>query len=232
MKTLIIVPCHNEQETIANLYREINDNTDYDVIVINDYSTDNSRVILDKEGIPHLNLPINLGIGGAVQTGYRYALKNNYDIAVQLDGDGQHDPQWLKTLINPIIENKADLVIGSRYIEKTGFQSTALRRVGIRFFAMLIYCLSRKRITDPTSGFRAAGKRAMKLFESYYARDYPEPESNMLALKNKLRVHEVPVKMRERQGGTSSIRSLQPIYYMIKVSLGILLSATIKIKDL
>jgi len=230
MKTLIIVPCYNEQETIAVLYREICEKTPYDVIVVNDCSTDESRAILRKESIPHLDLPLNLGIGGAVQAGYRFALSNGYDIAVQLDGDGQHDPGQVEVIVAPIEKGEADLVIGSRYIDKVGFQSSAMRRAGIKFFKLLIYCLTGKRITDATSGFRAANYKTMKLFNKYYANDYPEPESNTLALKNKLRVCEVPVTMRERQGGESSIKALQPIYYMLKVSFGILISSTIRAK--
>ena len=230
MKTLIIVPCYNEQETIAGLYREICEKTPYDAIVINDCSTDSSRAILQREKIPHLDLPLNLGIGGAVQAGYRYALRNGYDIAVQVDGDGQHDPGQIKALITPIIQGEADLVIGSRYIGKEGFQSSTIRRAGIRFFKLLLYCLSGKQITDATSGFRAAGINTMRVFNKFYANDYPEPESNMLALKSKLRVIEIPVTMRQRQGGVSSIKALQPLYYMIKVSLGILISATMNVK--
>ena len=232
MKTLIIIPCYNEQETIVALYREIREKTACDLIFINDCSTDDSGNILDNEGIPHLDLPLNLGIGGAVQTGYRYALRNGYDIAVQLDGDGQHDPGQVEKITSPIKQGEADLVIGSRFLGKTGFQSTVMRRLGIRFFKALIYCLSGARITDATSGFRAANNKAMQLFDSNYARDYPEPESNALALKSRLRVREISVTMRERQGGTSSIRALQPIYYMLKVSLGIMISSTINTKKI
>ena len=230
MKTLIIVPCYNEQETIAALYREICEKTDCEVIVVNDCSTDGSKAILQQEGIPYLDLPLNLGIGGTVQTGYRYALRNSYDIAVQVDGDGQHDPGQVGVLTAPIKQGDADFVIGSRYIGKAGYQSSTMRRAGIRFFKLLIYCLSGKRITDATSGFRAANRKTMKIFNKHYASDYPEPESNMLALKSKLRVKEIPVTMRERQGGESSIKALQPLYYMLKVSLGILISSTIRVK--
>ena len=229
MKTIIIVPCYNEQETIEALYREIREKTPYDVIVVNDCSTDGSRAILEKEKIPHLNLPLNLGIGGAVQTGYRYALSNGYDIGIQVDGDGQHDPGQVGAIVAPIEQGEADLVIGSRYIDKAGFQSSVMRRFGIRFFKMVIYCLSRKKITDATSGFRAANRKVMLVFDKYYANDYPEPESNMLAIKNKMRVIEIPVTMRERQGGVSSINALQPVYYMLKVSLGIIISSTIRV---
>ena len=230
MKTLIIVPCYNEQETIAALYREICEKTPYDVIVVNDCSIDNSKSILQREKIPHLDLPLNLGIGGAVQAGYRYALRNGYDIAVQVDGDGQHDPEQIKAITSPIESDDADLVIGSRFIDKSGFQSSTMRRFGIRFFKVLIFCLSGKSITDATSGFRACNRKTMCLFNEYYASDYPEPESNMLAIKNKLRVKEIPVTMRERQGGVSSIKALQPLYYMLKVSVGIIISSTIRVK--
>jgi len=230
MRALVIVPCYNEQETIASLYREIREKTKYDVIIVNDCSTDDSRAVLLQEGIPFLDLPLNLGIGGAVQTGYRYALCKGYDITVQVDGDGQHDPGQIDLLIAPIEQEKADLVIGSRYIGKAGYQSSVMRRVGIRIFKILIYSLSGKVITDATSGFRAANRKTMQLFDTHYASDYPEPESNMLALKNKLKVCEIPVTMRERQGGKSSIKALQPIYYMLKVSLGIIISSTIRLK--
>jgi len=230
LKTLIIVPCYNERETITSLYHEICEKTPYDVIVVNDCSTDDSREVLLREKIPHLDLPLNLGIGGAVQTGYRYALYKGYDIAVQVDGDGQHDPGQVDQLVTPIESGEADLVIGSRYIGKEGFQSSVMRRFGIRFFKVLIYCLSGKVITDATSGFRAANRKTMKLFDIHYASDYPEPESNILAIKNKLKVIEIPVTMCERQGGKSSINALQPIYYMFKVSLGIIISSTIRSK--
>ncbi|MDR2572636.1 MAG: glycosyltransferase family 2 protein [Oscillospiraceae bacterium] len=225
MRLLIIIPCYNEQETIAQVYREVCEKVSYDVLVINDHSTDDSREILQNEKIPHLNLPLNLGIGGAVQTGYRYALRNGYDITVQLDGDGQHDPGYIADIIAPIESGEADLVIGSRFMSGLGFRSSVMRRAGIRIFKALIYCLSGKRITDATSGFRAVGHDVMELFNLYYADDYPEPESTMLALRNGYRVYEVPVIMRERQGGVSSIKSLQPAYYMLKVSLGIIISA-------
>lgn len=224
MKTLIIVPCYNEQDNIAGLYNEICEKAPYDVLFINDCSTDKSEEILQRENIPHLALPLNLGIGGAVQTGYLFALRNGYDIAVQLDGDGQHDPAFVDELIAPIKQGSADLVIGSRFLNKAGFQSSTARRAGIKFFRGLILCLTGKKITDATSGFRAASRKAISLFVHFYARDYPEPESNTLALRNKLRIMEVPVVMRERQGGKSSIFGIKSVYYMFKVTLGILIS--------
>ena len=226
MKTLIIVPCYNEQETILDLYREIVAKApSCDILVVNDCSTDESLYILEEHGIPHLNLLMNLGIGGAMQAGYRYAYKHNYDIAVQVDGDGQHDPGWITELIAPVLLGKADIVIGSRFIDKRGFLSSTMRRAGIKFFKLLLFCISGKTITDATSGFRAANQDAIRLFCENYAKDFPEPESIMLALRNRLQITEIPVVMRERKGGVSSIRSAKSIYYMFKVSLGILLCA-------
>jgi glycosyltransferase involved in cell wall biosynthesis len=225
MQTLLIIPCYNEQDTILTLYREITKKTPYDVLVVNDCSNDRSRILLSENAIPHLDLLLNLGIGGAVQAGYRFALRNGYDIAVQLDGDGQHDPSWVSSLIAPIEQDEADLVIGSRFLRKEGFQSSTARRIGIAVFKVLLFCLSGKWVTDATSGFRAANRKAMGLFELYYARDYPEPESIMFALRNRLRVCETPVVMRNRQGGVSSIRSFKSMYYMFKVSFSILMCA-------
>lgn len=218
------MPCYNESENIAALYAEIKEKTQYDVLFINDHSTDDSREILQREKIPHLSLPLNLGIGGTVQTGYRFALRHRYDIVVQLDGDGQHDPAFVESLVEPIVQGNADFVIGSRFLDKEGYQSSTMRRVGITFFKGLIKFLTGKTITDATSGFRACNRETMQLFSNYYAKDYPEPESNTLALRNKLRILEVPVIMRERQGGVSSISGLKSVYYMLKVTLGILIS--------
>lgn len=224
MRILLIIPCYNEQESILALYKEIQlEASDNDVLVINDCSTDGSLIVLQENNIPHLNLPLNLGIGGAVQAGYRYAYKSNYDIAVQVDGDGQHDPSWIRKLVEPIQNGQADMVIGSRFLERYGFQSSSLRRIGISFFKFLLICLTGKRITDPTSGFRAVNRSIMLLYSKDYAKDYPEPESSMLALHNRFRIFEIPVVMRERQSGASSIHTFKSAYYMLKVSISILL---------
>ena len=171
-----------------------------------------------------MNLPANLGIGGAVQTGYKYAFFNGYDTAVQLDADGQHDPAFLKSMLNKMIETDADMVIGSRFIEKQGFQSSFARRMGIRYFSGLIKFLTGKRITDPTSGLRLANRKVIEIFAKDYPVDYPEPESTAHILKKGMKVHEIPVIMRERQGGKSSINMKRSVYYMIKVSIAILLA--------
>ena len=172
-----------------------------------------------------MNLPINLGIGGAVQTGYRYALENGYDIAVQMDGDGQHDAAYLGEMARVLEEEKLNMVIGSRFIEKEGFQSSAARRLGIGYFSWLIKLVTGVRITDPTSGMRMADREVIGLFAGDYPKDYPEPESVVTILKMGRRVREIPVQMRAREGGVSSISSMKAVYYMVKVSIAVLIAA-------
>ena len=222
MKKLIIIPAYNESESILDTIADIKKNaSDFDYIVINDCSKDNTLEILVNNNINHLDLGINLGIGGAMQAGYKYAYYNDYDYAVQVDGDGQHDVSYLKDMENKLVEEKASMVIGSRFIENQGFQSTALRRVGISYFTKLIKLLTGKVVSDPTSGFRMIDKKTIELFAFDYPRDYPEPEAAMMLLKNGYKVVECPVKMRERQGGQSSINAGKSVYYMIKVTLAI-----------
>lgn len=231
MKKLIIIPAYNESENILNTVKVIQEDApDFDYVVINDCSKDNTLQLLEDNHINHVNLPVNLGIGGAVQTGYKYALENNYDVAVQVDGDGQHDPKYLKVLVDALEKNDADMVIGSRFINNEGFQSTFMRRVGIVYFTKLIHLLTGKTITDPTSGFRMCNRRVIELFSKDYPRDYPEPESIVALLKRNMDVMEVPVQMKERQGGVSSINASKSVYYMIKVSLAILIENLRKYK--
>ena len=231
MKKLIIIPAYNESENILNTVKVIQEDApDFDYVVINDCSKDNTLQLLVNNHINHVNLPVNLGIGGAVQTGYKYALENNYDVAVQVDGDGQHDPKYLKVLVDALEKNDADMVIGSRFINNEGFQSTFMRRVGIVYFTKLIHLLTGKTITDPTSGFRMCNRRVIELFSKDYPRDYPEPESIVALLKRNMDVMEVPVQMKERQGGVSSINASKSVYYMIKVSLAILIENLRKYK--
>ncbi len=223
MKKLIIIPAYNESESIASTIREIREKVpEFDYIVINDCSTDNTENILLQEKAKFVSLPINLGIGGAVQTGYRYAWENNYDLAVQVDGDGQHDVIFLKKMAAIFEKEKVDMVIGSRFIEKQGFQSSVARRMGISWFTFLIRILTGRTITDPTSGLRMVGKDVIEYFQQSYPRDYPEPESTAAILKRKKKVVEIPVVMRERQGGASSIHIGHSIYYMVKVSLAVI----------
>ena len=232
MKILLIIPAYNEEENILRVIKKINDynsKNDFrlDYIVINDGSKDNTLKILKENNINHINLINNLGIGGAVQTGYKYALENNYDIAVQFDGDGQHDINYVKKICEPIINGEANMCIGSRYLDKksSSFQSTFMRRLGKNIISFLIKILCKKRITDPTSGFRAADKDIIKLFSYDYPVDYPEPESTVNILKKNFNVVEKTVSMNERIGGKSSIRALKSIDYMVKVSLIILIES-------
>ena len=224
MKKLIIIPAYNEETNIVKTISAIEEKAkDFDYIIINDCSIDNTRQICEENQYNIVNLPINLGIGGAVQTGYRYAYEQGYDVAVQVDGDGQHDPEFLKIMANYLEEKNLDMVIGSRFIEKQGFQSSSMRRIGIRFFSWLIKVLTGHRITDPTSGLRMVGRNVMEIFARDYPRDYPEPESVVAILKRNMRVEEIPVIMYERAGGVSSISLNKSVYYMIKVTLAILI---------
>ena len=175
-------------------------------------------------GFHYLNLPVNLGIGGAVQTGYRYAFYHGYDLAVQFDGDGQHSAAHLEDMAKVLEKSGADMVIGSRFIEKEGFQSSGLRRVGIRYFTMLIRLLTGKTITDPTSGMRMVNRKLLEKFTNEYPKDYPEPESVVTILSENYKVKEVPVIMNEREEGGSSISLRNSVYYMIKVSFAILIA--------
>lgn len=221
-RVLVIVPAYNEQDCIVETVRRIKE-TGYDYVVVNDGSKDDTLKLCRENGINVLDLPQNLGIGGAVQAGHKYAQHYGYDIDVQVDGDGQHDPSYIPQLVK-MIEDGADLAIGSRFVQETdGFQSTWLRRVGITWLSGLLKLLTGKIVTDPTSGFRASGRRAIELFCENYPMDYPEPESIALALENGLSLSETPVNMLERQGGSSSIGGFSSVYYMIKVTLAIIL---------
>lgn len=221
-KVLIVIPAYNEEDSIVNVASKISD-AGYDYVVINDGSKDSTLNECIKNNINVLDLPRNLGIGGAVQAGHKYALHHGYDIDIQVDGDGQHDISYIPNLIKKI-EEGADLAIGSRFLVQTsGFQSTFLRRIGIKWLSGLLRILYKQTITDPTSGFRACGKKALNLFSRTYPIDYPEPESIAEALNNGLTITEISVNMKKRNGGTSSIKALSSIYYMIKVSLAIII---------
>lgn len=223
LKKLIIIPAYNESECIEKTIENIQKNAaDFDYIIINDCSTDNTREICEKQGFHIINLPINLGIGGAVQTGYLYGVRYGYDMAVQVDGDGQHDAAFLQKMADHMEITGADMVIGSRFIEKQGFQSTGVRRIGIRFFTWLIRLMTGKTVTDPTSGLRMVNRKVMKEFALNYPKDYPEPESVVTIIEEGYKVQEIPVIMRERMGGVSSISMKKSVYYMVKVSLAIL----------
>lgn len=230
-KILLIIPAYNEEENILKTCNNIinynkKNKTNYDLIVINDGSKDNTENILMKNNINHIKLIHNLGIGGAVQTGYKYALEHDYDIAVQFDGDGQHDVKYVENLIKPIIENNINMVIGSRFIDDSSskFKSSKARRVGINLISLAIKLKTKKKIYDTTSGFRAVDKRIIKLFANSYPTEYPEPISTVNVIKNKYSIVEIPVSMQEREGGKSSINSWKTVYYMVNVILSIILA--------
>lgn len=226
MKKLVIIPAFNEEGNLEKTIQDIRENApDFDYVIINDCSTDGTLDICRRHGFSYLNLPVNLGIGGAVQTGYRYAFFHGYDIAVQFDGDGQHSAKYLKEMVKVMEETESDMVIGSRFIQREGFQSSALRRVGIRYFTGLIWLLTRKTITDSTSGMRMVNRKILKKFTEEYPKDYPEPESVVTILSEKYKVTEIPVVMNEREEGASSISLKNSIYYMIKVSIAIVIAA-------
>lgn len=224
MKKLIIIPAYNESANIEKTVEAIKkEASEFDYVIINDCSTDNTREICEKNQYNIVNLPINLGIGGAVQTGYRYGYEEGYDVAVQVDGDGQYDPRFLNEMAEYLESHNLDMVIGSRFINKEGFQSSGARRLGIKYFTVLIYLMTGKKITDPTSGLRMANRDVMKLFAYDYPKDYPEPESVVAILRQKKKVEEIPVIMKAREGGVSSISPKKSVYYMIKVTLAILI---------
>ena len=219
----MIIPAYNEEKNIEKVVDNIvNNYPQYDYVVINDGSSDDTRDICKKRGYQYLNLSINLGIGGAVQTGYKYAKDKGYDIAVQIDGDGQHDIAYLEQMLPALESGEADVVIGSRFIDKEGFQSSAARRMGIRILSMLIFLTTGCRVKDVTSGFRAVNKRFIDIYAKNYPIDYPEPEAIVYAVMNCGKIKEHPVIMREREMGTSSINMFKSVYYMIKVTLAIL----------
>ena len=236
-KVLLIIPAYNEEKNILKTCTKIKEyneknHTNYDIIVINDGSTDKTRQILEENNIPHINLIHNLGIGGGVQTGYKYAYYHNYDIAVQYDGDGQHDVRYVENIIKPIIDNEADMVIGSRFVSNIDtFKSTFARRVGIKIISIFMKFATHKKIYDTTSGFRACSKEIIYDFSLSYPSEYPEPISTFELLEDGYQITEVPVKMHERQGGNSSISSWKKVYYMVNVFLSIIIAKIRGVKD-
>lgn len=222
-KVLLIIPAYNEEKNIEKVVDNIIQNyPQYDYIVINDGSCDSTRDVCRARGYQYLNLSINLGIGGAVQTGYKYAKDKGYEIAVQIDGDGQHDIAYLEKMLSLLENGDADVVIGSRFIEKEGFQSSFTRRMGIKLLSWLIFICTGKMIKDVTSGFRAVNKRFINIYAQHYPIDYPEPEAIVSAVMNRGKIMECPVVMRGREEGQSSINFVKSIYYMVKVSLAII----------
>lgn len=227
MKVLVIIPAYNEEDSIKRVVESVIE-AGYDYLVINDGSTDATLEICNSNGFNVLNLKQNLGIGGAVQAGHKYALSRGYDADVQFDGDGQHDAYCIADLLDQL-HHGYDLAIGSRFLVHTdGFQSSPIRRLGIKWLSFWISTLTRTPVTDPTSGFRACSRKAIALFCKDYPTDYPEPESIVAACKSSLKISETSVIMHERQGGSSSIGALSAIYYMIKVTISIAIRAFMK----
>lgn len=231
-KILLVIPAYNEEENVLNVYNTIknyNENNEQklDYIFINDGSKDNTLKILKENNLKHISLINNLGIGGAVQTGYKYAHENNYDIAVQFDGDGQHDINYVSKICEPLNNGQADMCIGTRYLDKSSskFQSTFMRRFGANIISAFIKMCCGVKITDPTSGFRAANKKVIEEFSKNYPTEYPEPESTVCLLVSNYKVKEVPVSMNERTGGVSSIRLWKTADYMVKVVLAIIVDS-------
>jgi glycosyltransferase involved in cell wall biosynthesis len=232
MKILLIIPAYNEGEGILENLKIVEDYQatcpyQLDYVVINDGSTDNEEEILIANNINHVELIQNLGIGGAVQTGYLYALQNSYDIAVQFDGDGQHDIHSLPNLIEPILKDEADFTVGSRFLDESNseFKSSKSRQMGIKILSSLIYMSSKIKIKDVTSGYRAGNRKVIEQFVKRYPRQYPEPESYMHLFSKNIRVKEVGVRMFERTTGVSSINMVKGVSYMISVSLAIIASS-------
>lgn len=223
-KILIIIPAYNEEANIVRVIENLKENhSEFDYVVVNDCSTDGTLDVCREENYHYLSLCTNLGIGGGVQTGYLYAVENGYDITVQLDGDGQHDPAYIEAMVRTLHETGADMVVGSRFLENQGFQTSTSRRAGIQIINTLIYLCGGVKVTDCTSGFRVCSKKMTGFFANHYAQDYPEPEAIVSAALHGYKVVEHPVEMRERQGGTSSINLSRSVYYMFKVTFAILL---------
>jgi glycosyltransferase involved in cell wall biosynthesis len=226
-RRLAIVPARNEEEAVGRVVEELRAfDPELDVLVIDDGSEDGTAASAAAAGAAVVRLPFNLGIGGAVQTGFMYALAGDYDLAVRLDGDGQHDPAELPKLIEPVQRGDADIVVGSRFAaSRDSYRPPLARRAGIRFFAGLVSLLVRQRVTDTTSGFQALNRNGIRLFAADYPHDYPEVEATVMVIRHRLRLLEVPVQMREREHGSSSITALRSAYYALKVTLALFVGA-------
>ena len=226
MKRIAIVPAFNEEGAIGGVIEEIRAfDAGFDVLVVDDCSHDATASVARGHGAIVVTLPFNLGIGGAVQTGFRYAAQHDYDLAARIDGDGQHDASELRELVDVVVAGDADICVGSRFAGADGYRSSASRRVGIRILARTVSLLTHQRVTDTTSGFQVLDRKAIELFAADYPHDYPEVEAAVMLHKHRLRLSEVPVRMRERAAGRSSIRGFQTVYYMAKVMLAILVGS-------
>jgi glycosyltransferase involved in cell wall biosynthesis len=222
-RRIAIVPAYREERAIAGVVAEIRAfDPGLEVVVVDDGSRDDTAAAARAAGAAVVSLPFNLGIGGAVQTGFKYALAHGYDLAVRLDGDGQHDPTELPKLIEPVLAGQADIVVGSRFAQDDpGYRAPLARRLGIGLFARIVSLLVRQRVTDTTSGFQALNRKGIALFADDYPHDYPEVEATVMVVRHELRLLEVPVRMREREHGRSSITALRSLYYVVKVLLAL-----------
>jgi len=224
-RVLVIVPAHNEAEALPDVLDQLRRHAPgYDVVVINDGSSDGTARVAREAGVPVLDMCFNLGIGGAVQAGFKYAIEHGYAIAVQMDADGQHVADQIERIVAPVRAGECELCIGSRFLEETGYDGSFWRRLGTRYLSRVSSIVTGQRITDATSGFRAVGPRALRYLAWHYPSDYPEPESIVLLSRHGLPIREVSVRMQPRQAGTSSISGLATFYYMAKVSLSLLLA--------
>ncbi len=222
LRCIAVVPAFNEADSIGDVVGEIRGfDGDFTVVVVDDGSTDATARLAAQAGAHVVSLPFNLGIGGAVQTGYQFARDEGFDIAVQVDGDGQHDPRQIPLLVAPLLDDRADMVVGSRFAGERSYRAPLARRLGIRLFARVVSWIVGQRVTDTTSGFRAVNRRGILLFAQEYPPDYPEVESTVLVHRAGLRIVEIPVAMRERAAGRSSINVFDSVYYMIKVLLAL-----------
>ncbi|GAA4827631.1 glycosyltransferase family 2 protein [Paenibacillus vulneris] len=227
-KVLIVIPAFNEQNNILKVIRDIRESLPYsDILVINDCSHDNTSLTARQaEGVKVVDLPFNLGIGGAVQTGFKYAYTRGYDYMVQIDGDGQHIAKEVEKLYDTMNRSGCDMVIGSRFLDIQSYRTTWSRRLGIKVFYLLFRMMIQTKVTDSTSGFRMYNRRSIELLCKHYPDDYPEPDAIILLRKHGLRITEVGVEMREREHGASSITPIKSPYYMAKVILSIFFSYT------
>ena len=226
LRRMALVPAYNEEGSIGGVVDELHAvDPDLEIVVVDDGSRDRTAEAAAAKGARVLRLPFNVGIGGAVQTGYRYAHEHGFDLALRVDGDGQHDPSQFELLAGPVLAGHADIAVGSRFIGRKGYRSSRSRRQAIRILAWTVTLLVGGRVTDPTSGFQVTNRRAIALFAAYYPHDYPEVEATLVALRSGLRLAQVQVEMRERTSGVSSITFLRSLYYIVKVTLALLVAS-------
>jgi len=223
MRIAVIIPAYNEEKNLLTIINEIRNNMPQaDVIVVDDGSSDGTSKVAKKAHVKLISLPFNLRIGGAVQTGIKYAVRNNYEIVVQVDADGQHDPKYLSKLIEPIVREGTDIVIGSRFLGKNATGTSYIRGLGIRFFSWLVKLITGEKIVDCSSGFRALSRRAAVFFSKYYPTDFPDAEALIMAHFAGLKITEVRTEFRNRKTGKSSLNFFRFLYYPIKETLAIL----------